>query len=119
MTTERQDIAHALTASTTFNIFENKRKIERMSKQNLNPFKPFRHAFDFLSTCVNMLKREWQTVSTLLFDKIECIHVEANVETVCTGLKSIGHLLILHLKVFCYLCTVNVIFHMEKENKII
>ena len=63
----------AQTASTIFNIFDNRRKIERMSKQGLISFEFFRHAFDFVSTCFNMLKRGWQTVSTLLFDKIECM----------------------------------------------
>ena len=57
-------------ASTNFNIFK-KRKVESMLRQSLNSFKPFLHPSDFVSICFDTFERGWQTVSTLLFDKIE------------------------------------------------
>ena len=61
--------------------FENKRKVERMLKQSSNPFKLFRHPLDFVSTCMFQ--------HALLFNKIEWMLIEANVETLCAGLNLI------------------------------
>ena len=52
------------TASTSFNIGDNKRNVEQMLKQSLNVYKLIQHRF-------NTVSRGWQTVSTFLFNKIE------------------------------------------------
>ena len=53
------------------NIPENKRNVKRMLKHSLKAFKLFQHRSNILSTRFNKLKRGWQTLSTLPFNKIE------------------------------------------------
>ena len=52
-------------------ILENERNVKWMSKQSLKAFKLFQHRFNILSTRFNNVERGWQTLSTLLFNKIE------------------------------------------------
>ena len=59
------------TASTSHNIRDNKRNVEQVLKQSLNAFILIQHRFNFDSTSFNTVSRGWQTVSTLLFNKIE------------------------------------------------
>ena len=60
-------------ASTTFKIFENKRKFERMLKLSLNSLNFFQHLFDFVLTCFHMFEMGWQTASTTFTRKEESI----------------------------------------------
>ena len=53
------------------NIPKNKRNVERMLKQSLKAFKLFQQLSNLVSTRFNTMKRGWQTLSTLPFNKIE------------------------------------------------
>ena len=59
------------TASTSFNIRDNKRNVKRLLKQSLNAFKLVPHRLNFDSTCFNTVERRGQTISTSVFHKIE------------------------------------------------
>ena len=60
-------------ASTSFNISENKRDAECiwLLKQSFKAFKLIQHRFNFVSICFNAVERGKQKVSKSLFDKIE------------------------------------------------
>ena len=45
------------TASTSFNIHDNKENVEQMSKQSLNAFRLIQHRFNFDSTSFNTVSR--------------------------------------------------------------
>ena len=72
------------TASTSFNIRENKRNVEWLFERSLMAFELIQHRFNFDSISFNKVERGEQTVSRSLLHKIQ-----PDVEAVCPGPLSI------------------------------
>ena len=60
-----------------------KRNVEWLLKQSLKAFKLIQHRFNFVST--RLKGKRGHTVSTSLFNNMERMNVEANVEAVFSG----------------------------------